>query len=145
MDRTRTQSAERATKKRKAVRRSTGTSAAKDESDLPFGGRVDADDIIKAMNRVIGVLRVMAVSSQLQKRYEHRQATLELQKLDDRQYDTPRVMVMLGTAYYDIGNYATVSSGSCLGQVDTDLCLSLSLSIGPCVFPMGLPDSTLVL
>ncbi|KAG0163751.1 anaphase-promoting complex subunit cdc27 [Apophysomyces sp. BC1015] len=67
------------------------------------------DEIVNAMNRVMAVLRILANGYLCQSLYQCQDAALELQKLDDQQYDTPLVMYTLGKAYYDAGDSETVS------------------------------------
>ncbi|KAI8065630.1 hypothetical protein BC940DRAFT_303882 [Gongronella butleri] len=61
--------------------------------------------ILDAMNRVIRVIRILALAFTHQSSYHCRTTALALQQLDDRQYDTPRVLSLMGHAYYDTGDY----------------------------------------
>lgn len=61
--------------------------------------------VIRAMNKVMSVLRTFARGYMYHSFYHCREAALSLQKLDDRQYDTPRILCILGKAYYDAGDY----------------------------------------
>ncbi|KAI9314872.1 hypothetical protein BX666DRAFT_2029115 [Dichotomocladium elegans] len=61
--------------------------------------------ILQAMNKVQRVLSVIAEAYMSHSFYHCREAALALQKLDDCQYDTPRVLCMLGKTYYDVGDY----------------------------------------
>ncbi|KAI8142454.1 hypothetical protein BJV82DRAFT_516862 [Fennellomyces sp. T-0311] len=65
----------------------------------------DRTVILEAMNRTIGVLRTLANGYMYHSFYRCREAALALQKLDDAQYDTARVLCILGKAYYDAGDY----------------------------------------
>lgn len=65
--------------------------------------------VIRAMNKVMSVLRTFARGYMYHSFYHCREAALSLQKLDDRQYDTPRILCILGKAYYDAGDYESVS------------------------------------
>lgn len=65
--------------------------------------------IIDGMNKVLRVLCIIANGYLYQSFYYCEKAALELQKLDDRQYNSPRVLCILGKAYYDAGDYQSVS------------------------------------
>ncbi|KAF7722318.1 hypothetical protein EC973_003442 [Apophysomyces ossiformis] len=75
--------------------------------DIPTDNDECSEEIIHAMNRVIAVLRILANGYLCQSRYLCQPAALELQKLNDQQYDTPLVMQTLGKAYYDAGDCET--------------------------------------
>lgn len=65
--------------------------------------------IIDAMNKVIYVLKTLASAYMYQSSYYCREAAMELQKLDNNQYDTAWVLCILGQAYYDSADYPIVS------------------------------------
>ncbi|KAI8081581.1 uncharacterized protein BX664DRAFT_285703 [Halteromyces radiatus] len=81
----------------------TGTTA----SALTTKSAKDSTDqmIIDAMNNVIRVIGIIAKGYMYQSSYRCRETALELQKLDDQQYDTASVLSLLGQAYYDSGNH----------------------------------------
>lgn len=60
------------------------------------------------MNKVLATLRVIAKGYRYQSAYKCRDAVLELQRLDDKQYDTPSILCILGKAYYHVGDYQMV-------------------------------------
>jgi tetratricopeptide (TPR) repeat protein len=57
------------------------------------------------MNKVVKVLGILASGYLHQSFYHCETAALELQKLDDQQYNSPRVLCILGKAYYDAGDH----------------------------------------
>ncbi|KAG2227113.1 hypothetical protein INT45_003843 [Circinella minor] len=61
--------------------------------------------ILDAMNKTIGVLRILANGYMYHSFYRCREAALVLQQLDDSQYETARVLCLLGKAYYDASDY----------------------------------------
>ncbi|CAO3618315.1 unnamed protein product [Cunninghamella echinulata] len=61
--------------------------------------------IIDSMNKVVQVLKILASAYMHQTSYHCREAAMELQKLDDNQYDTAWVLCVLGQAYYDAADY----------------------------------------
>lgn len=61
--------------------------------------------IIDGMNKVKNVLCILANGYMHQSFYHCETAALELQKLDDQQYNSARVLCILGKAYYDAGDY----------------------------------------
>lgn len=65
--------------------------------------------ILKGMNKVLQLLGIIANGYAHQSLYRCEKAALELQKLDDRQYNSARVLCILGKAYYDAGDHKTVS------------------------------------
>lgn len=66
------------------------------------------------MNNILHVIRALANGYLYQSFHQCQKAVLELQKLDDRQYDTPTVLYLLGKAYYDVSNYKDVRSSYCV-------------------------------
>lgn len=52
------------------------------------------------------VLRILANGSLRQSFYDCENAALELQQMDDQQYNSARVLCILGKAYYDAGDCA---------------------------------------
>jgi hypothetical protein len=60
------------------------------------------------MNRVMRLLRIIANGHLYQTFYYCEKAALELQKLDDCQYNSPHVLCLLGRAYYDASDYKCV-------------------------------------
>jgi hypothetical protein len=65
--------------------------------------------IIDAMNKIIRILRIFGMGYFYQSSYYCRETALELQKLDQAQYDTAPVLCLLGQAYYDAGDHQMVS------------------------------------
>ncbi|KAG2237222.1 hypothetical protein INT48_006626 [Thamnidium elegans] len=63
------------------------------------------ESIINGMNKVLQVLCIIANGYVYQSFYHCEKAALELQKLDDPQYNSARVLCILGKAYYDAGDY----------------------------------------
>ncbi|GAN08642.1 hypothetical protein MAM1_0216d08157 [Mucor ambiguus] len=63
--------------------------------------------IIEGMNRIMKVLCILANGYLRQSFYNCEKAALELQQLDDRQYNSARVLCILGKAYYDAGDYTS--------------------------------------
>ncbi|KAI7894620.1 uncharacterized protein EV154DRAFT_438092 [Mucor mucedo] len=64
-------------------------------------------EIIKGMNKVLDLLSIIVSGYVYQSLYQCGRAALELQKLDDRQYNTARVLCILGKSYYDASDYKT--------------------------------------
>ncbi|KAI9019546.1 hypothetical protein CLU79DRAFT_757748 [Phycomyces nitens] len=62
-------------------------------------------DIIKAMNRVLGVIRILAEAHAHQASYRCRELAFSLQSLDDQQYESPRVLCLLGNSFYNFADY----------------------------------------
>lgn len=60
------------------------------------------------MNKVVQLLRIIASGYLHQSFYRCEEAVLELQKLDDRQYNSARILSIIGKAYYDAIDYQTV-------------------------------------
>lgn len=67
------------------------------------------ESVINGMNKVLQVLCIIANGYVYQSFYHCEKAALELQKLDDPQYNSARVLCILGKAYYDAGDYQSVS------------------------------------
>lgn len=65
--------------------------------------------IIDAMNKIIRILRIFGMGYFYQSSYYCRETALELQKLEQAQYDTAPVLCLLGQAYYDAGDHQMVS------------------------------------
>ncbi|KAF1807300.1 hypothetical protein V8B55DRAFT_1464414 [Mucor lusitanicus] len=63
--------------------------------------------IIEGMNRIMKVLCILANGYLRQSFYNCEKAALELQQLDDHQYNSARVLCILGKAYYDAGDYTS--------------------------------------
>ncbi|KAI8364947.1 hypothetical protein BD560DRAFT_333011 [Blakeslea trispora] len=70
----------------------------KDESDRPKQSSLKA--LLAGMNKVIKTLRILANGYYCASIYRCKEAAATLQKLDNKQYDSPRVLCILGTAYY---------------------------------------------
>lgn len=67
------------------------------------------ESIIRGMNKVMKVLCIIA-SGYLHQSFHHcEKAALELQKLDDNQYNSARVLCILGKAYYDASDFKSVN------------------------------------
>ncbi|KAI9491068.1 hypothetical protein BDB00DRAFT_767768 [Zychaea mexicana] len=94
-------------KKKKKGRSYFGLTTATDDDTQAIGNNNSSHGaiILEAMNRTIGVLRVLANGYIYHSFYRCREAALVLQELDDAQYDTARVLCILGKAYYDAGDY----------------------------------------
>lgn len=60
------------------------------------------------MNKVLNLLSIIAGGYVYQSLYRCERAALELQQLDDRQYNTARVLCILGKAYHDSSDVKTV-------------------------------------
>jgi hypothetical protein len=58
---------------------------------------------------VIELLSIVATGYLYQSFYKCKEAALELQQLDDNQYNSARVLCIIGKAYYDVGEYESVS------------------------------------
>lgn len=70
----------------------------------------EADEyIIQGMNKVMKMLCIIASGYLHQSFYHCEKAALELQKLDDNQYNSARVLCILGKAYYDASDFQSVS------------------------------------
>ncbi|KAI9472202.1 MAG: hypothetical protein EXX96DRAFT_642715 [Benjaminiella poitrasii] len=67
--------------------------------------RVENVEIVEGMNKVLKVLCILANGYFYQSFHHCEKAVLELQKLDDKQYNSPRVLGVLGISYYDAGDY----------------------------------------
>lgn len=63
--------------------------------------------IIESMNKIMKVLCILANGYLRQSFYDCENAALELQQLDDQQYNSARVLCILGKAYYDAGDYTS--------------------------------------
>ncbi|CEP08203.1 hypothetical protein [Parasitella parasitica] len=63
--------------------------------------------IIDGMNKIMKVLCILANGYMRQSFYDCENAALELQQLDDQQYNSARVLCILGKAYYDAGDYTS--------------------------------------
>ncbi|KAI8641660.1 hypothetical protein BD408DRAFT_444096 [Parasitella parasitica] len=63
--------------------------------------------IIEGMNKIMRVLCILANGYMRQSFYDCENAALELQQLDDQQYNSARVLCILGKAYYDAGDYTS--------------------------------------
>lgn len=93
------------------------------------------------MNNILHVIKTLATGYFYQSFHQSQKAVLELQRLDDQQYDTPSVLYLLGKAYYDVSNYKDVSwQTSSSNSQETDNRYS-----GRCIFPEGNTRCTLVL
>ncbi|KAI8373218.1 uncharacterized protein BYT42DRAFT_647142 [Radiomyces spectabilis] len=73
-------------------------------SDEISGGKAV---VVDAMNRLICLLKILANGYMYQSLYGCREAALELQKLDNQQYDTAWVLSTIGKAYYNSSDYLT--------------------------------------
>ncbi|KAI7904030.1 uncharacterized protein BX663DRAFT_506150 [Cokeromyces recurvatus] len=73
--------------------------------NVPETDQVGDREIVEGMNKVIKALCILANGYFYQSFHHCEKAALELQKLDDRQYNSPRVLGILGIAYYDAGDY----------------------------------------
>ncbi|OAD76709.1 hypothetical protein PHYBLDRAFT_142223 [Phycomyces blakesleeanus NRRL 1555(-)] len=62
-------------------------------------------DIVKAMNRILGVIRILAEAHAHQASYRCRELALAVQSLDDQQYESPRVLCLLGNSFYNFADY----------------------------------------
>ncbi|EIE88634.1 hypothetical protein RO3G_13345 [Rhizopus delemar RA 99-880] len=61
--------------------------------------------LLEGINRVIELLSIVATGYLYQSFYKCKEAALELQQLDDNQYNSARVLCIIGKAYYDVGEY----------------------------------------
>ncbi|CAO3595760.1 unnamed protein product [Absidia cylindrospora] len=82
----------------------TGTTT----TELTYKATKEVTDqaIIGAMNKIIRISLIIAKGYYYQAHYYCRETALELQKLDNSQYDTPSVLCLMGRAYYDAGDHA---------------------------------------
>lgn len=78
-----------------------------DPSLLAEASQEQAKVVIGAMNKVIGILRILATGYLHAANYQCRETSLVLQQLDDQQYETAWVQCAMGKAYYDAGDYQT--------------------------------------
>ncbi|KAI8584254.1 hypothetical protein K450DRAFT_218898 [Umbelopsis ramanniana AG] len=78
-----------------------------DAALLAEANQEQATQIISAINKVIGILRVLATGYLHAANYQCRETSLVLQQLDDQQYETAWVQCAMGKAYYDAGDYPT--------------------------------------
>lgn len=60
------------------------------------------------MNRVMKLLRVMASGYLFQSLYYDADSVTELKQLNTSQYESARVLCLLGKAYYNAGEYHSV-------------------------------------
>ncbi|RCI06406.1 hypothetical protein CU098_000882, partial [Rhizopus stolonifer] len=70
-----------------------------------FKNQRTEEAILAGMNAVLKVLRILANGYYCQSIYRCKEAALTLQKLDDKQYSSARVLNILGNAYYHAGDY----------------------------------------
>lgn len=75
------------------------------QSSKQYTNQETDECIIRGMNKVMKVLCIIANGYLYQSFYYCEKAALELQKLDDCQYNSARVLCLLGRAYYDAGDY----------------------------------------
>ncbi|OBZ83747.1 Cell division cycle protein 27 [Choanephora cucurbitarum] len=61
--------------------------------------------LLAGMNKVLKVLRILANGYYCASIYRCKEAALTLQKLDTKQYDSARVLCILGTAYYHANDH----------------------------------------
>ncbi|KAM3586084.1 anaphase-promoting complex subunit cdc27 [Umbelopsis sp. WA50703] len=78
-----------------------------DQSLLAEANQEQGKTVITAMNKVIGILRILATGYLHAANYQCRETSLVLQQLDDQQYETAWVQCAMGKAYYDAGDYQT--------------------------------------
>ncbi|KAI8978537.1 hypothetical protein BDB01DRAFT_799126 [Pilobolus umbonatus] len=83
----------------------TSTFHSEKSASPSFPSEEDYHDIRVSMARILHILQVIGSGYMYQTLYECRKSVLELQKLDNRQYDTPTVLCIIGKDYYDTGDH----------------------------------------